>query len=108
MERMNYTYKKIWLVNFPVMTSILTEQLINITDAVFLGHLGEVELGASALASVWYLAIYMLGFGFSLGLQSVIARYNGEKEYSETGKAFFQGLFALSAMAQLRKCAETG
>lgn len=99
MERMNYTYKKIWLVNFPVMTSILTEQLINITDAVFLGHLGEVELGASALASVWYLAIYMLGFGFSLGLQSVIARYNGEKEYSETGRAFFQGLFALSAMA---------
>ena len=99
MERMNYTYKKIWLVNFPVMTSILTEQLINITDAVFLGHLGEVELGASALASVWYLAIYMLGFGFSLGLQSVIARYNGEKEYSETGKAFLQGLNALSAMA---------
>lgn len=24
------------------------EQLINITDAVFLGHVGEVELGASA------------------------------------------------------------
>ena len=43
------------------------EQLINITDAIFLGHVGEVELGASALASVYYLAIYMLGFGFSLG-----------------------------------------
>ena len=41
------------------------EQLINITDAIFLGHVGEVELGASALASVYYLAIYMLGFGFS-------------------------------------------
>lgn len=27
------------------------EQLINITDAVFLGHVGEVELGASAIAS---------------------------------------------------------
>lgn len=24
------------------------EQLINITDAVFLGHVGEIELGASA------------------------------------------------------------
>ena len=31
------------------------EQLINITDAIFLGHVGEVELGASALASVYYL-----------------------------------------------------
>ena len=46
---MKYTYKQIWLINFPVMMSILMEQLINITDAVFLGHVGEIELGASAL-----------------------------------------------------------
>ena len=38
------------------------EQLINITDAVFLGHVGEVELGASAIAGIYYLAVYMLGF----------------------------------------------
>ena len=47
---MNYTYKNIWLINVPVMMSILIEQLINITDAVFLGHVGEIELGASAVA----------------------------------------------------------
>ena len=74
------------------------EQLINITDAIFLGHVGEVELGASALASVYYLAIYMLGFGFSLGLQVMIARRNGEERYKETGKTFFQGLFFLSGL----------
>lgn len=96
---MNYTYKNIWLINFPVMMSILIEQLINITDAIFLGHLGEIELGASALAGIWYLAIYMLGFGFSLGLQVVIARRNGEQNYIETGKTFFQGLFFLSGLA---------
>ena len=96
---MNYTYKHIWLINFPVMMSILIEQLINITDAIFLGHVGEIELGASALAGIWYLAIYMLGFGFSLGLQVVVARRNGEQHYSETGKTFFQGLFFLSGLA---------
>ena len=96
---MNYTYKNIWLINFPVMMSILIEQLINITDAIFLGHVGEIELGASALAGIWYLAIYMLGFGFSLGLQVVVARRNGEQRYSETGKTFFQGLFFLSGLA---------
>ena len=64
---MNYTYKQIWLINFPVMMSILMEQLINITDAIFLGHVGEVELGASALSGIYYLAVYMLGFGFSVG-----------------------------------------
>ena len=81
------------------MMSILMEQLINITDAIFLGHVGEVELGASALASVYYLAIYMLGFGFSLGLQVMIARRNGEQRYEETGKTFFQGLLFLSGLA---------
>ena len=35
------------------MMSILIEQLINITDAIFLGHVGEIELGASALAGIW-------------------------------------------------------
>ncbi len=53
---MNYTYKQIWLINLPVMMSVLMEQLINITDAVFLGHVGEVVLGASALAGINYLA----------------------------------------------------
>ena len=83
------------------MMSILIEQLINITDAIFLGHVGEIELGASALAGIWYLAIYMLGFGFSIGLQVVIARRNGERQYSETGRTFFQGLLFLSGLAAL-------
>gem|GEM_PF-2243258 len=96
-EQMNYTYKKIWLIAFPVMMSILIEQLINITDALFLGHVGD----ASALAGIWFLAIYMLGFGFSLGLQVVIARRNGEQRYAETGKTFFQGLFFLLILAVL-------
>ena len=75
------------------------EQLINITDAVFLGHVGEIELGASAIAGIYYLAIYMLGFGFSIGLQVMVARRNGEQDYKETGKTFFQGLFFLLGLA---------
>ena len=47
---MNFTSKQIWLINYPVMMSVLVEQLINITDAIFLGHVGETELGASAIA----------------------------------------------------------
>ena len=77
------------------------EQLINITDAVFLGHVGEVELGASAIAGIYYLAVYMLGFGFSIGLQVMIARRNGEQNYKATGKTFFQGLFFLSGLGRL-------
>ena len=96
---MNFTYRQIWLINYPVMMSVLMEQLINITDAVFLGHVGELELGAAAIAGMYYMAVYMLGFGFSLGLQVVIARRNGEKKYLDTGKVFFQGLYFLLLLA---------
>lgn len=75
------------------------EQLINMTDAVFLGRVGEVELGASALACMYYLAIYMLGFGFGLGIQVLVARKNGEGQWDETGKVFWQGQYFLLALA---------
>ncbi|MDR2920449.1 MAG: MATE family efflux transporter [Tannerella sp.] len=96
---MNYTYKQIWLINLPIMVSLFMEQMINLTDSIFLGHVSKIDLGASALASMYYTAIYMLGFGFSLGAQVVMARRNGEKRYTDVGKVFFQGIVFLSVFA---------
>ena len=96
---MNYTYKQIWLINLPIMVSLLMEQLINFTDSIFLGHVSQIDLGASALATMYYTAIYMLGFGFSLGAQVVIARRNGEGRYMDVGRVFYQGLIFLSVFA---------
>ncbi|MFA6662599.1 MAG: MATE family efflux transporter, partial [Bacilli bacterium] len=96
---MNYTYKQIWLINLPIMVSLLMEQLINLTDSIFLGHVSQIDLGAAALATLYYTAIYMLGFGFSLGVQVFIARRNGEKQYKAVGEIFYQGLILLSAFA---------
>lgn len=75
------------------------EQMINFIDSIFLGHVSQIDLGASALATMYYTAIYMLGFGFSLGAQVVIARRNGEGHYANVGKVFFQGLIFLSFFA---------
>ncbi len=94
-----YKYKSIWLINLPVMVSLLMEQLINLTDSIFLGRVGSVELGASAIATMYYTAIYMLGFGFSLGAQVVIARRSGEGRQGEAGRVFYQGLWFLSTFA---------
>lgn len=81
--------------------SLLMEQFINIADAVFLGHVGEIELGASALGGLYYMAVYMLGFGFSLGMQVFIGRRNGEGRFTETGKVFYQGLYFLCFLSVL-------
>ena len=41
-----YTYKQIWLIAYPILISLLMEQMIGMTDTAFLGRVGEVELGA--------------------------------------------------------------
>ena len=69
------------------------------TDTAFMGRVGEVELGASAIAGVYYLAIFMLGFGFSIGSQILIARRNGEGNFRMIGSIFYQGIYFLLGMA---------
>ena len=78
-----YTYKQIWLIAYPILISLLMEQMIGMTDTAFLGRVGEVELGASAIAGVFYMVIFMVAFGFSIGAQILIARRNGERQYKE-------------------------
>ena len=90
-----YTYKEIWLISYPILISLIMEQLIGMTDTAFLGRVGEVELGASAIAGVYYLAIFMMAFGFSIGAQILIARRNGEQRYGEIGSVFYQGIYFL-------------
>ena len=62
-----YTYKQIWTIAYPILISLIMEQMIGMTDTAFLGRVGEIELGASAIAGVYYLAIFMMAFGFSIG-----------------------------------------
>ena len=48
-----YTYKQIWTIAYPILISLIMEQLIGMTDTAFLGRVGEIELGASAIAGVY-------------------------------------------------------
>ena len=84
--------REIFRVAGPILLSLLFQQMIGLTDTAFLGRVGEVELGAAALGSVWFLAVYMLGFGFSVGVQILIARCNGEGHHSEIGRIFYSGI----------------
>jgi len=98
---MQFNNKQIRHIAYPVLISLLMEHLVGLTDTAYLGRVGEVELGASALAGVYYLALYMLGFGFSVGAQVLIARRNGEKDYEGIGTVFVQGVLFLLVMAGL-------
>ncbi len=88
-----YSYRNIWKVAYPILISLVMEQMIGLTDTAFLGRVGEIELGASAIAIIYYMVLFMIGFGFSIGAQIIIGRRNGEGNYQDTGKIFWNGLY---------------
>lgn len=90
-----YSRKDIWGIALPILVSLFVQNLINITDTAFMGRVGQVELGASALAGVLYLAFYMITFGFSTGAQILMARRNGEAKYRALGPIMIQGTLFL-------------
>lgn len=90
-----YSNKHITKISLPILFSLLAQNIIQVIDTAFLGRVGEVELGASALAGIVYIAIYTIGFGFSMGSQILIGRRNGEKNYHQIGEIVIQGILFL-------------
>ncbi|EJX10057.1 transmembrane MatE family multidrug efflux transporter [gut metagenome] len=94
-----YTNKDIWNVSYPILLGLLAQNIINVTDTAFLGRVGEVELGASAMGGLFYICVFTIAFGFSVGSQILIARRNGEGRYRDVGPVMLQGGAFLLAMA---------
>lgn len=94
-----YTNKQIWHVSYPILLSLLAQNVINVTDTAFLGRVGEVALGASAMGGLYYICAFTIAFGFSTGSQIVMARRNGERKYAEVGPVMIQGVFFLLLLA---------
>lgn len=86
-----YTNKEIWRVTYPIFLGLLAQNVINVTDTAFLGHVGEVALGAAAMGGLLYICVYTIAFGFSVGSQILIARRNGEGNYRAVGPIMWQG-----------------
>lgn len=86
-----YTNKEIWNVTYPIFLGLLAQNVINVTDTAFLGHVGEVALGAAAMGGLLYICVYTVAFGFSVGSQILIARRNGEGNFRAVGPIMWQG-----------------
>lgn len=98
---MDISYRNICRIAFPVLISLLVEQIIGITDTAFLGHVSEIELGASAIAGVCYLILFVVGSGFGVGLQVLIARLNGEMKQDQVKAIFSTGFYSLILLASV-------
>lgn len=85
------TNKEIWGIALPIMLGNMAQTIINFTDTAFLGHLDVVALGASMLAGLFYFVFTTIAAGFAIGIQIIIARRFGEKNYGKIGVVFEHG-----------------
>ena len=101
MKNTDIKYSRIWQIAYPIILGSIAQNLINFTDTAFLGRVGETALGAGALGGIFYLAVIMLGLGFSTGAQIIIARRNGEGKLKDIGPIIDQSIYFLVPLAIL-------
>lgn len=82
------TYKDILRIAYPVVLGSISITVLNVTDTIFLGRVGETELGAAGLGGVFYFVLAMIGVAISMGAQILIARRAGEKNDDAIGEIF--------------------
>ncbi|MDL2257317.1 MATE family efflux transporter [Bacteroidales bacterium OttesenSCG-928-I14] len=99
MKKVSYSYAHIWKIAYPILLTLLAQHLIQAIDTAFLGHVGEIELGASAIAGIFYVALFTIAFGFSTGSQILIGRRNGEGNYKKIGETVVFGAAFLWLLA---------
>lgn len=81
------------------MLGSATQNVIALSDSVFLYHLSETDFAAIGFVSVFYLIIASIGYAFSKGGQILIARRYGELQYSELRKTFYSVLYLIMILA---------
>lgn len=89
------------MVAWPIILGSVAQNVITVTDTAFLGRVGEVALGASAIGGIFYLAVAMLGWGFGMGAQIIVSRRYGEKKYEDIGVVIEHSLYFLIPLAIL-------
>lgn len=75
------------------MLGSAVQNVIALSDSVFLYHLSEEDFAAIGFVGVFYLVIAAIGYGFSRGGQIMIARRAGEGAPAEIGRTFYSMLY---------------
>jgi putative MATE family efflux protein len=93
------TYSRIIGIAYPIILGHLAENVINITDTIFVGRLGDVPLGAVGLGSLYYYTFVLIALGLAMGAQILIGRRNGEKDYHGIGRLMDTALATFAGIA---------
>lgn len=87
--KLNTSYNQIWRISAPIMLGSAAQNIVALSDSVFLFHLSKSDFAAIGFVGVFYLVVAAIGYGFSKGGQIMIARRAGEGALAEVGRTFY-------------------
>ncbi|HRG32943.1 MAG: MATE family efflux transporter [Saprospiraceae bacterium] len=93
MKEFIHNAKRLLLLAVPIMLGSAGQNVIALTDSLFLYGYDEKDFAAVGFVSVFYLVISSIAYGFSKGGQIIIARKYGERSPTAVKKYFYAILF---------------
>ena len=93
MKEFWFNAKKLLILSLPIMLGSAGQNIIALTDSMFLYRYNEHDFAAVGVIGVFYLVISAISFGFSKGGQILIARKYGERAYDFVKKYFYAIVF---------------
>ena len=101
MNQLNTTYKGILKVTAPLVIAGIAMNLVGVIDLILVTGLGEPQVGGTGNGQLLYALLFVVGMGFTSGMQIIIGRRNGSHDYQKIGGLFFQGFYFVLAFALL-------
>ncbi len=80
-------------MSLPIMTSMLIQALYNVVDSIFVAKLSQDALTAVSLAFPVQNMMIAVGVGTAVGVNALLARRLGEKNYNDANLVAVNGIF---------------
>ncbi len=80
-------------MSLPMMISMLVQALYNVVDSVFVSYINENALTAVSLAFPIQSLLIAFGVGTGVGVNALLSRSLGEKDYETVNKSAMNGIF---------------
>ncbi len=84
-------------MSLPMMISMLVQALYNVVDSIFVSRIDENALTAVSLAFPLQSLMIALGGGTGVGVNALLSRSLGEKDFGKADKTAINGVFLAAA-----------
>jgi Na+-driven multidrug efflux pump len=91
--KLSTSYRDIWKVSIPIIIGSAAQNVVAMTDSVFLYYRSEDDFAAIGFVATFYIIVAAIGFGFSRGGQIMMALRAGQKRPEEVGRTFYSTVY---------------